>query len=170
MPHLLLQLEDAVHQRFSCGRASRYIDVDRYDPVAASCDRVAVVVVASSVRTAAHGDDPSRLGHLVVDLSQRRGHLVCEGSGYDHDVRLSWRGTENDTEAILIVSRGGQVHHLDGAAGEAKGHRPEGALTGPVGDLVEGGAVPHVSSSRLTSMIVACLAYSAYWIAPFLFS
>jgi len=30
------------------------------------------------------------------------------------------------------------VHHFDGAAGEAEGHGPEGALAGPVGDLVEG--------------------------------
>lgn len=29
------------------------------------------------------------------------------------------------------------MHHFDGAAGEAKGHGPEGALAGPVGDLVE---------------------------------
>lgn len=29
------------------------------------------------------------------------------------------------------------MHHFDGAAGEAKGHGPEGALAGPVGDLIE---------------------------------
>ena len=29
------------------------------------------------------------------------------------------------------------MHHFDGAAGEAEGHGPEGALTGPVGYLVE---------------------------------
>jgi hypothetical protein len=33
------------------------------------------------------------------------------------------------------------VHHFDGAAGETKGHGPEGGLAGPVGDDVEGGAV-----------------------------
>ena len=30
------------------------------------------------------------------------------------------------------------MHHLDGTAREAERHGPEGALTGPVGDLVEG--------------------------------
>ena len=30
------------------------------------------------------------------------------------------------------------MHHFDGAAGEPEGHGPEGALTGPVGYLVEG--------------------------------
>lgn len=29
------------------------------------------------------------------------------------------------------------MHHFDGAAGEAKGHGPEGALAGPVGDLIK---------------------------------
>jgi hypothetical protein len=33
------------------------------------------------------------------------------------------------------------VHHLDGAAGEAEGHGPEGGLAGPVGDYVQRGAV-----------------------------
>lgn len=32
------------------------------------------------------------------------------------------------------------MHHLDGAAGEPEGHGPEGALAGPVGDLVERGS------------------------------
>src|SRR5690242_5384641 len=142
MPHLLLQLENAVHERLSGRRASRDVDVDRHNPVTASCNRVAVVVVSSSVGAAAHGDNPSGVRHLVVHLSQSRSHFVCEGSGNNHDVGLTWRGTENDTEAILIVSWGRQVHHFDGTAGKTEGHGPEGALTRPVGDLVEGGPVP----------------------------
>ena len=137
MPHLLLQLEDSVHERLGSGRASRHVDVYWYNPVTSSCDRVAVVVVSSSVCAAAHGNNPPGVRHLVVDLSQRGRHLVCEGSSYDHDIGLSGRGTENDTETILIVSWGGQVHHLDGTACETESHRPEGALTGPVGNLVE---------------------------------
>jgi len=124
MPHLLLQLEDSVHERLGSRRAAGYVDVYWHDPVASSCDRVAVVVVSSSVGAAAHGNNPSWVGHLVVDLSQRWRHLVCEGSGYDHDVGLSGRGTENNTETILIVSWGGQVHHLDGAACETESHGP----------------------------------------------
>jgi len=38
------------------------------------------------------------------------------------------------------------VHHFDGTAGEAEGHGPEGALAGPVGDLVEG--CPSVGSVK----------------------
>lgn len=94
------------------------------------------MVIATSVRTAAHGDDPARIRHLVVDLSQRRRHLVRQRAGYDHDVRLPRRGAEDDAHAILIVARRRQVHHLDGAAGEPEGHGPEGALTSPVCYLI----------------------------------
>lgn len=150
MPHLLLQLEDTVHERLGGRRAARHVNIYRYNPVASPCDRVAVVVVASSVCAAAHGDDPSGVGHLVIDLSQGRCHLVCKGSSYNHDVGLAGRGTENDTETILVVPWGGQVHHLYGAAGETEGHGPERALAGPVGYLVE--CCPsHVSSCPLLS-------------------
>lgn len=141
MPHLLLQLENAVHQSLGGRRATRDVDVDRHDPVAPSCDRVAVVVVSSTVGAAAHRDDPARFGHLIVNLSQGGRHLVGQGTGHNHDVGLARRGTENDTETILIIAGRGQVHHLDGAAGKTEGHGPEGALSRPVGHLVECGAV-----------------------------
>ncbi len=123
--HLALELEDAVHEGLGGGWAARDVDVNGDDAVAAADDRVAVVVVAAAVGAAAHGDDPAGVGHLVVDLAQGRGHLVGEGAGDNHDVGLTRRGTEDDAEAILIVAGGGEVHHLDGAAGETKGHGPE---------------------------------------------
>lgn len=130
------------------------------------------MVVSSTVRAATHRDDPSRLGHLIVDLSQGRCHLVCKGSGHNHDVRLSRRGTENDTQAILIVAGCGKMHHLESAAGETECHGPEGALTCPVGHLIKCGAVrmrqwqfslniPPIATSNRWS-------YSAYCMAPFL--
>jgi hypothetical protein len=36
MPHLLLQLEDTVHQCLGCRWASRHVDINWYDPVASS--------------------------------------------------------------------------------------------------------------------------------------
>lgn len=139
--HLPLQLKDAVHEGLASRRAPGDVNVDGDDAVAAADDAVAVVVVAAAVCAAAHGDDPSGLGHLVVDLAQGRGHLVGQGAGDNHDVGLAGGGTEDDAEAVLVVSRGREVHHFDGAAGEAKGHGPERGLTGPVGDDVERGAV-----------------------------
>lgn len=137
--HLPLQLEDAVHEGFAGGGASGDVDVDGDNAVAAPDDAVAVVVVAAAVGTTAHGNDPSRFGHLIVDLAQRGSHLVGEGAGDNHDVGLTGGGSENNAQAILIVSRGGKVHHFDGAAGETKGHGPEGRLSSPVGNDVETG-------------------------------
>ena len=82
-----------------------------------------------------------RLGHLIVDLAEGGRHLVGEGAGDNHDVGLTGRGSEDDAEAILVVAGRGEVHHLDGAAGEAKGHGPERRLASPVGNDVERGPV-----------------------------
>lgn len=97
------------------------------------------MVVAAAVGAAAHGDDPSRVGHLVVDLAQGGGHLVGEGAGDNHDVGLAGGRAEDDAQAVLVVSRRGEVHHFDGAAGQAEGHGPEGRLPRPVGDDIERG-------------------------------
>merc|ERR1711967_25832 len=138
VPHLLLQLENAKHERLGSWRAARDVDIDRDDPVAAPGDGVAVVVVAAAIGTAAHGNDPSRVGHLVVDLAERRRHLVGECAGHNHHVGLTWRRTENDAHAVLVVARRGQMHHLESAARETESHGPERALAGPVGDGVQG--------------------------------
>lgn len=55
---------------------SRNININRNDAIAAANDRVTVVVVATTVGTATHGDDPTGVGHLIVDLTQGRSHLV----------------------------------------------------------------------------------------------
>jgi len=54
MPHLLLQLEDTEHQRLRCRRAARDVDINRDNTIASSRHRVAVVVVSTTVRAAAH--------------------------------------------------------------------------------------------------------------------
>jgi hypothetical protein len=137
LPHLALKLEDAVHEGLTRWGAAGNIYIDRDDPVATADDAVAVVVVASAVGAAAHTDDPAWLRHLIVDLSQSGGHLVGEGSGDNHNVRLTGRSTENDSEAILIVSWSGEVHHFDGAAGQTERHGPQRRLPGPVGHLIK---------------------------------
>lgn len=137
--HLALELEDAVHQGLAGRGAAGNVDVHGDNAVAATDNTVRVVVVTAAVGTASHGDDPSGVGHLIVDLAQGGCHLVCEGAGNDHDIGLTRGGTENDSETILIVSWGGKMHHFDGTAGETKGHGPQGGLAGPVGDDIEGG-------------------------------
>lgn len=71
------------------------------------------------------------------------------------------------------------MHHLDGAACETKGHGPKGALTRPVGYLIQCSAIIRVSSSgsprqirRRQDIYISRKkrgsTYSAYCIAPFL--
>lgn len=143
--HLSLQLKDAVHESLGSRRATRHIDINRDDAITATNDAVAVVVVTAAVGAAAHGNDPSRVGHLIVDLAQGGSHLVGEGTGNNHDVGLTGRGTENDSKAVLVVSGCGEVHHFDGAAGKTEGHGPEGRLASPVCNNIEGSAKQHHS-------------------------
>ena len=98
------------------------------------------MVVSSSVSAAAHADHPPGLGHLVIHLPEGGGHLVGQGPGHDDDVRLSGGCSEHNAvpgdrssyrEELLsllspvhVVSGGGDVHHLHGAAGQAEGERP----------------------------------------------
>src|SRR6185503_11362208 len=135
---LVLELEDPVDERLGGRRAARHVDVDGHDAVAAADDGVGIMIVAAAVGAGAHRDHPARLRHLVVDLAQRRRHLVDERTGDDHDVRLARASAEDDAEAVQVVARGARVHHLDRAAGEAERHRPERAGARPVDQLVGG--------------------------------
>ena len=139
--NLLLQLKDAVHQRLARRRTPRDVDIHGHNPIATPRDTVAVMIIPAPVRAAAHADDPAGVGHLVVHLAEGGGHFVRQRAGDDHDVGLAGGGAEDYAQAVLIVAWGGEVHHFDGAAGEAEGHGPEGALAGPVGDLVHGCSV-----------------------------
>ena len=77
-----------------------------------------VMVVATAVGARAHANDPTRERHLVVDLAERGRHLVCERATNDHDVGLTGRGTEDDTEPVLVVPRGGDVPVVRGKEGQ----------------------------------------------------
>src|SRR6188472_3231176 len=114
---LLLQLHHAIDQGFRRRRAARDIDVDRNDAVAAANHGVGIMIVAPAIGAGAHGDDIARLRHLVVDLAQRRRHLVAQRAGDDHHIRLAWRAARGKAEALEITARHRGLHHLDGAAG-----------------------------------------------------
>jgi len=58
-------------------------------------------------------------------LTEGGRHFVGQSAGDDHDVGLAGGGAEDYAEPVLVVARGGKVHHLDGAAGETEGHGPE---------------------------------------------
>jgi hypothetical protein len=62
------------------------------------------VVVAATVGTGTHRDDSARLGHLVVDLAQRRRPLGGQRAGDDHHVGLARRWTEHNAEAVEVMA------------------------------------------------------------------
>src|SRR5580765_4649584 len=106
-------------------RAARQIHVDRHDVVDALDDGV-VVEHAARRGAHAHREDPLRVGHLVVDLAQHRRHLLADPAGDDHQVGLPRAGPEDLLAPAARVVAGRAVgHHLDGAAGQAEGGRPE---------------------------------------------
>lgn len=119
------------------GHTSRHVDINRNNPVTSSDNRVTVVIVATTIGTTSHTDNPARVRHLIIDLAQSGGHLVGQGTSDNHNIGLTRGSTENDSKTILIVTGGGEVHHLDGAACKTESHGPQRALTSPVGNLIE---------------------------------
>src|SRR5260221_2238655 len=83
---LVLQLNDAVEQRLGSRRASGHVNIHRYDAVAAAHHRIGVVIVAAAIGTGTHGNDPARVGHLIVNFAQGGRHLVAQSAGNDHHI------------------------------------------------------------------------------------
>ena len=135
--HLLLQLEDTVHQSLGRWRTARNININGHDSVTPTHHRVRVMVVASTIGTRAHRNDPSRVGHLIVNLSQRRSHFVGQSAGNNHDIGLTRRRSENNTQSVLVISGSRNVHHLHGATGQTKSHGPERRLSCPHGNGIQ---------------------------------
>ena len=95
------------------------------DMIAALDDRV-VVEHAARAGAHAHRHDPLGVGHLVVDLADDGSHLLADPPGDDHEVGLARRRAEDLlAPAARVEARGAEGHHLDGAARQAEGGRPE---------------------------------------------
>src|SRR6202007_2294753 len=99
----LLQ-QDAVKEGFRSRRAPGALDAHGHDAIAAANHGVGIVIVAAAIGAGAHRDDVARLGHLVVELAQRRRHLVAERAGHDHHVGLARRRPEEGAEAVEVVT------------------------------------------------------------------
>ncbi len=135
---LLVQREDRVHQRLGTRRTAGRVDVHGHDLIDSLDD--GVVVEQSSGRCAhAHGDDPLRFHHLVVDLTQDRRHLLADATGDDHEVGLA-RRVAKDLHAVTREVEVGTTgrHHLNGATREAEGGRPHRSPSRPAHDVLEG--------------------------------
>merc|ERR550525_1351516 len=130
--HFLLELEETVHESLGSWRTARNVNIHGNNSVAASDHGVTVVIVASTVRTTTHTDDPSGLGHLVITLPEGRSHLICQSSSNNDDICLSWRCSEHNTISVHIISWGSNVHHLYGTTGQTKSERPQRTLSSPI--------------------------------------
>src|SRR5215469_9491342 len=84
----LLEQQHAIQERFGRRRAAWHVNVDRHDTVAAADHRVGKMIVAAAVGAGTHRDHITGFWHLVVNLAQRRRHLIGERAGDDHHVGL----------------------------------------------------------------------------------
>src|SRR6266566_1008144 len=135
--NLLLKLENGVEKRFGARRAAGNVNVDGNDLIAALHDGV-IVEDAAGGGASAHGNDPLGLRHLVVKLANDGSHFLREAAGDDHQIGLARRGAENFcAEARHVKACRSHGHHFNGAAGEAKTERPDGAFARPVDGLIE---------------------------------
>lgn len=130
--HFLLELKNTVEKSFSGWWTSGNVNIDWDDSVATAHNRVGIVIVTASVRAWAHWDNPAWLRHLIVNLAQSWCHFVGQSSSNDDDISLARRGTEDDTVTIHVVTRRGDVHHLNGAASKTEGQWPQRTFSAPV--------------------------------------
>ena len=78
------------------------------------------MIVSTAICAATHADNPFWVGHLIVTYTDSWRHLVRDGSGDDHYVRLARGRAEDNAQPILIVSRHRSVHHLYATASKTE--------------------------------------------------
>jgi hypothetical protein len=85
--NLLVQLQNRVEQHLGARRTTWQVDIDGYYVVYTLNDRV---VVEHPARGGAypHRQNPFRLRHLVVYLTENRCHLLADSACDDHQIGL----------------------------------------------------------------------------------
>src|SRR6266404_1522738 len=132
----VLQAEQRVKQILRTRWAADHVNINRDDSVHTLQHGICIERSADR-RACTHRNHPLRLRHLVVDALHYGRHLQRYRTRDNHEVCLPRAGTKDlRPEARNIKSCGRRGDHLDGAAGQAKRHRPEGRLTRPVEDVV----------------------------------
>src|SRR5450759_2081302 len=134
-----LQLHDPANERLGTRWAAGDVDVDRKDLVDPVDLGVAPCEDATRHGAVAHGDEVLRLGHLPVEAHHRGCHLLRQRARDDHDVGLTWRGTDHlRAEARDVEFGRGHRYEFDKAAGEPEAERPEAVAPCPVEKRVDG--------------------------------
>eukprot|EP01083_Nonionella_stella_P132329 402279_1 len=124
-PDFILQHDHSIQKRLCGRRTPRDVHIHRHNAIATAQDRVAVVIIATSVCTRSHRDYVARGRNRFVDISEKRSHLVTDGSGNNNTVRLAWTRTWNHTKLVPIISGRKRMHHLDSTTRQSKGDRPQ---------------------------------------------
>src|SRR3990170_8725935 len=130
---LLLEFQESLIQRFRPWRAAWDVDVHRDDLVDAFEDGVVVVVEwPAAGGAAAHADHILRLGHLLPQPADDRRDLDRRAPGHDDAVGLPRGPARDDADAVGVEARRHELHHLDGAAGQAEREGPHRRGPAPV--------------------------------------
>src|ERR1019366_154749 len=136
---LLLQQHDGVNQLLRTRRTAGHVNIHG-NPLVHALYQSVIVENASRGRTRSHRDDPLGFRHLHIEFADHRRHLLRDPAGNDHQVRLTRRRAEDlGPKAGDVKTRGAHRHHLDGAAGQSKGHRPNRIPAHPVHDRIHRG-------------------------------
>ena len=127
----MLQFDDRLQNRFRPGRAAGDVNIHRNNLVNALYHRVVVIKPAGG-SAYAHGNNPLGVGHLFINLFQDRS--LFKGYRTRHQKKVCLPGRKPyqlRAKAGDVKYRSGHPHKLDGAAGRAKGHGPEGVFLTP---------------------------------------
>jgi hypothetical protein len=132
-----LQLDQSIQQCFGSGRASRNIDIHRHNAVASPDNGIRIMIIATTVGARAHGENPTRFWHLIIDFSQSRSHLVGQRACNNHYIRLPRRGSKYHTESVHVIPGSCSVHHFHCTACQSKCHGPKRSLTSPIHQVID---------------------------------
>jgi len=95
------------------------------------------MIVATTISTTSHGNDPSRFRHLVINLPQCGCHFISQSPCHNDDISLTRGRSEDDAESVHVVPWSSDVHHFHSTTRQAEGERPNGALSSPVHKIVQ---------------------------------
>src|SRR5688572_31809417 len=90
--YLLIQGYYTMDEGFGARGAACHVHIHRDNFIHTLDERIVIEHTAAG-GAVAHGNDPFRLGHLVVEKAKGWRHLARKPTGNDHQIRLARAGT-----------------------------------------------------------------------------
>lgn len=94
------------------------------------------MIIPTTISTTAHGNNPFRIGHLIIHLTKSGGHLISQGTSDNHHIWLTRGGTKDNTKSIEIISTRTDMHHFNCTARQTKRHWPQWTHTSPIHERI----------------------------------